>query len=108
MSIPCSARRSSTLRSDSGYLTYIITTRQITSGELLKYRNGSFIPQNTSARRNQEIALTAPPDHRLVCVGPLRSGSFFERRASRRWTSAQGIRYLLDMILKFSSCESHF
>ena len=31
---------SSTLRSDSGYLTYIITTRRITSGELLKYRNG--------------------------------------------------------------------
>jgi hypothetical protein len=40
MSIPRSARRSSTLRSESGYLTYIITTRRITSGELLKYRNG--------------------------------------------------------------------
>src|SRR5271163_3499702 len=40
MSIPRSASRSSTLRSDSGYLTYIITTRRITSGELLKYRNG--------------------------------------------------------------------
>jgi len=26
------------LRSDSGYLTYIITTRRMTSGELLKYR----------------------------------------------------------------------
>src|SRR5450432_2922680 len=60
MSIPRSARRSSTLRSDSGYLTYIKTTRRITSGEMLKYRNGSFIPQNTSARRNREIALTAP------------------------------------------------
>src|SRR5450631_1605702 len=60
MSIPRSARRSSTLRNDSGYFTYIITTRRITSGELLKYRNGSFIPQNTSARRNQEIALTEP------------------------------------------------
>jgi hypothetical protein len=33
------ASRSSTLRSESGYLTYIITTRRITSGELLKYRN---------------------------------------------------------------------
>jgi hypothetical protein len=32
--------RSSTLRSDGGYRTYIITTRRITSGELLKYRNG--------------------------------------------------------------------
>ena len=40
MSIPRSAKRSSTLRSDSGYLTYIITTRRMTSGELLKYRNG--------------------------------------------------------------------
>jgi hypothetical protein len=28
------------LRSDSGYRTYIITTKRITSGELLKYRNG--------------------------------------------------------------------
>ena len=33
MSIPRSARRSSTLRSDSGYLTYIITTRRMTSGD---------------------------------------------------------------------------
>jgi hypothetical protein len=43
MSIPRSAKRSSTLRSDSGYLTYNITTRRITSGELLKYRNGLLI-----------------------------------------------------------------
>ena len=40
MSIPRSAKRSSTFRSDSGYRTYIITTRRMTSGELLKYRNG--------------------------------------------------------------------
>jgi len=40
ISIQRSASRSSTLRSDSGYLTYVITTRRITSGELLKYRNG--------------------------------------------------------------------
>jgi hypothetical protein len=33
------ASRSSTLRSDSGYFTHITTTTQITSGELLKYRN---------------------------------------------------------------------
>jgi hypothetical protein len=45
MSIPRSAKRSSTLRSDSGYLTYIITTRRMTSGELLKYRNGLLIAQ---------------------------------------------------------------
>jgi hypothetical protein len=37
---PALGLKSSTLRSDSGYLTYIITTRRITSGELLKYRNG--------------------------------------------------------------------
>ena len=40
MSIPRSASRSSTFLSDRGYLTYIITTRRITSGELLKWRNG--------------------------------------------------------------------
>ena len=43
MSIPRSARRSSTLRNDSGYLTYIITIKRMTSGELLKYRNGLLI-----------------------------------------------------------------
>ena len=43
MSIPRSAKRSSTLRSDSGYRTYIITTKRMTSGELLKYRNGLLI-----------------------------------------------------------------
>jgi hypothetical protein len=59
MSIPRSAKRSSKLPSDSGYVTYIITTRRIISGELLKYRNGSFIPQDTFTRCNQEIALTA-------------------------------------------------
>ena len=31
------------LRSDSGYRTYIITTRRMTSGELLKYLNGFLI-----------------------------------------------------------------
>jgi hypothetical protein len=40
MSIPRFAKRSSAFPSDSGYLTYIITTRRMTSGELLKYRNG--------------------------------------------------------------------
>ncbi len=45
ISIPRSARRSSTLRSDSGYLTYIIKTRPTTSAELLKYRNGSLMAQ---------------------------------------------------------------
>ena len=40
MSIPRSASRSSTFRSDKGYFTYIITTSRITSGELLKQRKG--------------------------------------------------------------------
>ena len=43
MSIPRSDKRSSTLRSDSGYFTYNITARRIISGELLKYRKGLFI-----------------------------------------------------------------
>ena len=40
MSIPRSAGKSSTFLSDSGYLTFIIMTRRITAGELLKERNG--------------------------------------------------------------------
>jgi hypothetical protein len=32
-----------TLRSESGYLRYIMTTGRITSGELSKYRKGFFI-----------------------------------------------------------------
>ncbi len=54
MSIPRSARRSSTLRSDSGYLTYIITTRRMTSGELLKYRNGLLMTQAYHGQRRRE------------------------------------------------------
>jgi hypothetical protein len=34
------------LRSESGYLTYIITTRRITSGELLKYRKGLLMARS--------------------------------------------------------------
>ena len=50
MSIPRSAKRSSTLRSDSGYLTYIISTRRMTSGELLKYRNGLLMARSYYSR----------------------------------------------------------
>src|SRR5271165_13134 len=50
MSIPRSARRSSTLRSDSGYLTYIITTRRMTSGELLNIGTGCSWPELTTCR----------------------------------------------------------
>jgi hypothetical protein len=38
------------LRSDSGYLTYIITTRRMTSGELLKYRNGLLMARSYHSR----------------------------------------------------------
>ena len=41
--------------SDSGYLTYIITTSRITSGELLKYRNGLLmteLPRPEAAPKN--------------------------------------------------------
>jgi hypothetical protein len=40
MSMPRSASRSSTFLRLSGYFTYIITARRITSGEELKWRNG--------------------------------------------------------------------
>lgn len=40
MSMPRSASRSSTFRSDSGYRTYIMTTSRMTSGELSNQRNG--------------------------------------------------------------------
>jgi len=53
MSIPRSASRSSTLRNDSGYLTYIITTRRMTSGELLKYRNGLLIAWGYHGERHR-------------------------------------------------------
>ena len=43
ISIPRSWSRSSTCRNDRGKRTYIITARRITSGEVLKYRNGFFI-----------------------------------------------------------------
>jgi hypothetical protein len=57
MSIPRSAKRSSTFRSDSGYRTYIITTRRITSGELLKYRNGLRMAQSYHGQRRPEELL---------------------------------------------------
>ncbi len=53
-SIQRAAKRSSTLRSDSGYLTYIITTRRMISGELLKYRNGLLMAQPYHGRRRHE------------------------------------------------------
>ena len=43
MSMPRSASRSSTFRSDSGYFTYNNTARRMISGELLKYLKGLLI-----------------------------------------------------------------
>ena len=67
MSIPRSVKRSSTLRSDSGYRTYIITTRRMTSGELLKYWNRLFRLVSTTQRDAlRALCLTTP------CGGILR------------------------------------
>src|SRR5271166_1400903 len=74
MSIPRSARRSSTLRSDSGYLTYIITTRRMTSGELLKYRNGLRMAEAyRPAEASPALCLTEPCRVLVPVIGlPLR------------------------------------
>jgi hypothetical protein len=51
------------LRSDSGYLTYIITTRRMTSGELLKYRNGLLMAQAYKSHGlRQAVCLTLLSD----------------------------------------------
>ena len=49
-------------RSDRGYFTYIITTRRITSGELLKYRNGSLMARCYHGQTTREFGLTAPSE----------------------------------------------
>src|SRR5450755_3432706 len=73
MSIPRSANTSSTFRSDSGYRTYIITTRRITSGELLKYRNGLRMAQSYHGRGGpEEFALTRPLQRGMTCRKPSR------------------------------------
>ena len=62
MSIP----RSSTLRSDIGYLTYIITTRRMISGKLLKYRNDCSCAEASTDGTAREFALmvwTTPARH---------------------------------------------
>jgi hypothetical protein len=54
MSIPRSAKRSSTLPSDSGHLMYIITTRRMTSGEMLKYGNELLTAQAYHEERHRQ------------------------------------------------------
>src|ERR1039458_5764718 len=73
MSIPRSHSRSSTLRSDSGYFTYIITARRIMSGELLKYRKGLLM---TGTYPKPEVAPNDWSDNAIIMVlgeSPLRN-----------------------------------
>ena len=55
--MPRSDSRSSTCRSDRGKRTYIITARRITSGEVLKYRNGFFIQGRYKIRFSSSIRI---------------------------------------------------
>ncbi len=50
-SLPSTFTKTSTLRNDSAYLAYIITTRRMTPGELLKYRNGLPMPEACHGQR---------------------------------------------------------
>src|SRR6201986_3450338 len=70
MSIPRSANRSSTLRSDGGYRTYIITTRRMTSGELLKYRNGLLMRRGQHRRDSPKICSDTAHVNDLPRQGP--------------------------------------
>jgi hypothetical protein len=72
MSIQRSASRSSTLRSDSGYRTYIITTTRITSGELSKYRNGLW-PDASLAQTPRAFRLTKPDTLLITAPAPSRT-----------------------------------
>ena len=62
ISMPRSASRSSTFRSDYPYLTYLINTRRITFGDEPKQRNGlstyACLSQSTDA---VPVALTEAP-----------------------------------------------
>src|SRR3984885_833282 len=70
MSIPRPASRSSTLRSESGYLTYVITARRMTSGELLKYRNRLLMAQAYNGHGLRlAVGLTLPPRRSTVKDG---------------------------------------
>ena len=59
------------MRSDSGYLTYIITTRRITSGELLKYRNGLLIARSYHSRNRKNWSDNAYKLHIDVACGQI-------------------------------------
>jgi hypothetical protein len=55
---PTFGAQNATLRSDCGYLTYIITTKRMTSSELLKYRSGLVVATSPAARNSARIPLT--------------------------------------------------
>ena len=100
MSIPRSARRSSTLRSDRGYLTYIITTRRMTSGELLKYRNGLLITQGRFARERETgvFLADAPCNHLRPPCSPL-FGSLLSQVGSPVGKPLKILGFLSDLLL---------
>jgi hypothetical protein len=78
ISISRSARRSSTLRSDSGHLTYIIKTKRITSGELLKFER-LLMALSYHDKRRPKIALTPPSNGKT----PIANAALISRLASR-------------------------
>ena len=71
MSIPRSAKRSSTLRGDSGYFTYISTARRIISGELCARRHRPDTVQ--TPRASLEPSLSTAPMKTARCS--VRSGT---------------------------------
>ena len=82
MSIPRSHSRSSTLRSDSGCFTYIITARRIISGELLKYRKGLLM---TGTYPKLEVAPNDWSDNADDRSETSRSGFVARSRRLLRW-----------------------
>ena len=68
--MPRSNSRSSTFLRDRGYFTYIITTSRITSGELLKQRNGLAIG----------TAYNRPVTSSLNCSDNAVAAAFADRR----------------------------
>jgi hypothetical protein len=70
ISIPRSAKRSSTLRSESGYLTYIMTTRRMTSGELLGISERVVHgPSLSRPETPKAFGLTKPPTKPVLLTG---------------------------------------
>src|SRR5271166_4966527 len=88
MSIPRSAKRSSTLRSDSGYFTYISTARRIISGELLNSGTGCSWLKLPQPKTTRKIGLTMPRS------GPQRHGDVVlaDAMAAYKFIETPGVR----------------